>query len=217
MSEQESEIYDVVIVGAGPSGGQCARLLAEKGHKVLVADRVRDLGLNNFSSAGAPLKVLKEFELPKTVVATYWNKLTIVATNFEKKWISPEDKGVVMDFTKLRNFLLDEVRKKSGLVKLGWEYKSCKTLNDGSVEVHFYNSIHKRNVKVITDVLVDATGSARSITGKTDKKKNYVQGIGLESIVKTTKEIDSKDFQFFLGYKYIINGYGWIFPMGEKE
>ncbi len=217
MSEQKSKIYDVVIVGAGPSGGQCARLLTQKGHKVLIVDRVRDLSLNNFSSAGAPLSILEEFELPKSVVATYWNKLTLVSTNFEKKWISPEDKGVVMDFTKLREFLLDEVQKHHGEVKLGWEYKRHKTLGDGSLEISLYNSINKKIENVVTDVLVDGTGSARSITGKRDNPKNYVQGIGLEFIVKTKKEIDSKDFQFFLGYKYISNGYGWIFPMSNKE
>lgn len=209
--------YHVVIVGSGPSGGQCARLLSKKRHKVLIVDRVRDLSLNNFSSAGAPLSILKEFELPKSIVATYWNKLTIVATNFEKKWISPEDKGIVMEFTKLRDFLLDEVRDKNGVVKLGWEYKSHKTLNDGSVEISFYNSIQKRSEKVFAEILVDATGSARAITGRKDDPKNYIQGIGLEFIVETTRVIDSKDFRFFLGYKYITNGYGWIFPMGDRE
>jgi flavin-dependent dehydrogenase len=216
-NKSDAKKYDVVIVGAGPSGGQCARLLSQKGHKILIVDRVRDLSLNNFSSAGAPLSILKEFDLPKTVVATYWNKLTLVATNFEKKWISPEDKGIVMDFTKLRKFLINEVKKKNGDIKLGWEYKKHKTLEDGSLEISFYNWIQKRNEKVIAEILVDATGSARSITGRKDNPKNYVQGIGLEYIVKTKKEIDSKDFQFFLGYKYISNGYAWIFPMGSKE
>lgn len=215
--KKDTRKYDVVIVGAGPSGGQCARLLSQKGHKVLIVDRVRDLSLNNFSSAGAPLSILKEFDLPKTVVSTYWNKLTLVATNFEKKWISPQDKGVVMDFTKLRKFLLDEVRKKNGVVRLGWEYKKHKTLEDGSLEINFYNSIQKRSEKVITEILVDATGSARSITGRKDNQRNYIQGIGLEYIVKTNRVIDSKDFQFFLGYKYISNGYGWIFPMAQNE
>lgn len=209
--------YDVVIVGAGPSGGQCARLLTKKGYRVLIAERVKDLGSNNFSSAGAPLSILKEFNLPKTVVATYWNKLTLVASNFEKKWISPEDKGVVMDFTKLRKFLLDEVNKKNGDVKLGWEYKKYRTIEDGSLEVSFYNSTQKRNEKVVTEILVDATGSARAVTGRKDDPRNYIQGIGLEFIVKTKKKIDSKDFQFFLGYRYISNGYGWIFPMGDRE
>lgn len=209
--------YDVVIVGAGPSGGQCARLLSQKGHKVLITERVKDLGLNNFSSAGAPLSIIKEFNLDKGVIATYWNKLTLVATNFEKKWISPEDKGIVMDFTKLRKFLLDEVKKKDGDIRLGWEYKKHKSLEDGSTEISFYNSLQKRTEKVITNVLVDATGSARAITGRKDNPKNYVQGIGLEFIVRTKKEIDAKDFQFFLGYKYISNGYGWIFPMGVNE
>jgi flavin-dependent dehydrogenase len=43
------EHYDVVIVGAGLAGLQCARLLGERGFHVLLADRKKSLALSKTS------------------------------------------------------------------------------------------------------------------------------------------------------------------------
>ena len=61
------ETYDVIVVGGGPAGGQAARNLAKRGHKVLLVERYQDFGHNDFSSAGMTLEPLKEFDLPDTV------------------------------------------------------------------------------------------------------------------------------------------------------
>ena len=39
--------YDVIVIGAGPAGGQCARELAEKGKKVLLVDKAKNFAINN--------------------------------------------------------------------------------------------------------------------------------------------------------------------------
>ena len=36
--------YDVIIVGSGPAGSTCARKIAEKGFKVLVLDKRKEIG-----------------------------------------------------------------------------------------------------------------------------------------------------------------------------
>jgi len=64
-------IYDVVIVGAGPAGGQAARNLSKKGHKVLLVEKYKDFGENDFSSAVMTLEPLKEFDLPNTIIGSY--------------------------------------------------------------------------------------------------------------------------------------------------
>lgn len=51
--------YDVVVIGGGPAGGQVARNLAKKGHKILLVERFPSFLDNNFSSAGMTLAPLK--------------------------------------------------------------------------------------------------------------------------------------------------------------
>ena len=80
--------FDVVVIGAGPAGGQTARSLAKKGVKVLLVEKYKDFSLNNFSSAGMTLEPLKEFNIPESVVAAYWNNIVIQCTKKSYVWSS---------------------------------------------------------------------------------------------------------------------------------
>ncbi len=40
--------FDVVVVGGGPAGGQCARILAKLGRRVLLIERFKDFTKNSF-------------------------------------------------------------------------------------------------------------------------------------------------------------------------
>jgi len=71
------EHFDVIIIGAGPAGGQCARELSAAGKRVLLAEKSKNFSVNNYSTGGAYLQLLKQFDLPEDVVGTYWNKLAI--------------------------------------------------------------------------------------------------------------------------------------------
>ena len=70
--------YDVIVVGAGPAGGQCARNLAKKGVNVLLVERYNSFYDNDFSSAGMSLEGFNEFKftnLFRRVFAYIWKKL----------------------------------------------------------------------------------------------------------------------------------------------
>src|SRR4028119_886515 len=97
--------FDVVVVGAGPSGGQCARLLAKSGKKVLLVEQYENFYKNNFSSAGTPIETLNQFDLPESVVGSFWEKIVIVTTKASQTWQSENRLGAVLNFAKLREFL----------------------------------------------------------------------------------------------------------------
>ena len=82
------ENYDVVVVGAGPGGGQCARDLSRQGFKVLLLDKVKTFWENNYSSGAAPLPIMAEFNLPDSIVGSYWDILRIHSTQSKAEWNS---------------------------------------------------------------------------------------------------------------------------------
>lgn len=55
--------YDVIVVGAGPSGAECARVLAGSGARVLVLDKKRS-GWHKPCGGGVSEMVLRNFEIP---------------------------------------------------------------------------------------------------------------------------------------------------------
>lgn len=210
--------FDVVVVGAGPAGGQCARLLAKSGYNVLLTEQQENFYKNDFSSAATPIEILERFDLPKEVVASTWQKLVIVTTNINRSWESTKVLGSVLNFAKLRKFLASEVEASGSEVWLGYRYINYSQEN-GKTLVTF----KQRGgdiVTVSTRLLVDATGPARAVMhNKHSNKPAYLEGTGIEYLIEVAEE-DYDNYAnaliFFLGHKWMPKGYSWIFPM-EKE
>ena len=213
------ESFDVIVVGGGPAGGQTARQLTKAGHKVLLAERYSSFEDNNFSSAGMTLEPLTEFNLPEKVVGRYWKNLVIQCSKDAYTWTSNEAKGVVLDFGRLRQFLADESVENGGKVLMGHRYAK-KTLQDDGVLVDFIDSKTSKNIQFKTKLLVDATGPVRKVMyDNKDDQPMMVLGSGIEYLIKVSQEIYDQykdDLVFFLGHKWALKGYSWIFPMENR-
>lgn len=211
--------YDVVVVGGGPAGGQAARNLSKRGHKVLLVERYPTFEHNNFSSAGMTLEPLDEFDLPKDVIGSYWKDITIQCTGNGYHWKGETDKGVVLDFGKLKQFLADETLANGSDVLLGHKYLSKKMKGD-EVLVELQKAKTSKIVEVKTKLLVDATGPLRKVMYDTkEEQPEMYLGSGTEYLIEVEQEIydQFKDrLVFFLGHKWAIKGYSWIFPMENK-
>jgi flavin-dependent dehydrogenase len=211
--------FDVVVIGGGPAGGQTARNLAKKGHKVLLVERYENFSLNNFSSAGMTLEPLDEFDLPESVIGAYWKDLVIQCTKEAYTWKGKTNKGVVLNFQKLREFLADETKKFGGNVWMGYRYLA-KDVQKDAVIMELLNTETSENVKVKTKLLVDATGPLRkAMYDAKEEQPEMVLGSGTEYEIEVSQEIydQFKDkLLFFLGHKWSIKGYSWIFPMENR-
>lgn len=211
--------YDVIIIGGGPAGGQTARNLSKKGYSVLLVERYPSFQDNNFSSAGMTLAPLKEFNLPDNVIGSYWKDLSIQCSEKEYIWKGNETKGVVLDFGRLRQFLADEACKKGATVLMGHRYVKKEVLSDGVI-VELVDSATSKTVQFKSKLVVDATGPLRKVMydSKNDQPE-MVLGSGIEYQIEVNQETydQYKDrLVFFLGHKWALKGYSWIFPMENK-
>jgi flavin-dependent dehydrogenase len=211
--------YDAVIVGGGPAGGHCGRLLSEKGYRVLLVEQHSSWQDNNFSSAASPLEILEQFKLPETVVARFWKNIEIISTSIHRSWSSLQPLGVVFDFAKLREFLALEVVRLGGEVRLGCRYLKYQQIDDQLTV--FLKAKGQEIETVTTRLLIDATGYARAVIYKHRREKpNFLKGVGIEYLIAVPEQYYQKyqdNLIFFLGHKWSPKGYGWIFPMDNQQ
>jgi flavin-dependent dehydrogenase len=199
---------DVVIIGAGPAGCELARELSAQHISTVLVERSASFDRNNFSSAGAPLEILEEFNLPDNVVASRWNTLTLNSSHEQRTLVSDTTLGVVFDFAKLKEFLSREAVRQGCVFLQGYRFVA---LQGRSVILERQNE----RIIVAAKVIVDATGPARAILGA--QPKGMELGLGVEYLIETEKPIPKDALQFFLGTKWMPKGYAWIFPMGGNR
>jgi flavin-dependent dehydrogenase len=206
--------FDVVVVGGGPAGGQCARSLAKAGRKVLLVERHKTFDINSFSSAGTPMETMTQYNLPESVVGSYWHKFVIVTSNKAGYWQAEQPQGTVLDFGKLREFLASEVRQQGSDVWMGCRYVSHAESQDATEVVLMRE---QTEIRVKTRVLVDATGPFRAVIQASNAPKaDYLVGTGIEYLIEVNEAVYQRcadALTFFLGYKWMPKGYSWIFPM----
>jgi len=211
--------FDVVVVGAGPAGGHCARILTKMGYAVLLVEQHEDFEQNNFSSAATPLETLQRFDLPDRVVASPWEKIEIISSKIKRQWQAKETLGVVFDFAKLRAFLAEEVKENGGTVYLGYRY--VKTYQQLNKNIVCLRSKKGEVVEVQTRVLVDATGYSRSVLYPNKKEKPaFLKAVGIEYLIQVSPQEYqpyAKNLVFFLGHYWSPKGYAWIFPMNDNQ
>ncbi|AQS95298.1 hypothetical protein BXQ17_11625 [Polaribacter sp. BM10] len=211
--------YDVVVIGGGPAGGQVARNLAKKGHKILLVERFPSFLDNNFSSAGMTLAPLKEFDLPNKVIGAYWKNITIQCTKNSYFWKGNTNKGVVLDYGKLKQFLADDAKSFGGEVLTGYKYIS-KKVNEKSVIVSLQKAKSTEIIEIESKLVVDATGPLRKVMYDDKEVQPTMNlGSGTEYLIEVAPEIYEKykdQLVFFLGHKWAIKGYSWIFPMEQN-
>ncbi|MBU0975911.1 MAG: FAD-dependent oxidoreductase [Patescibacteria group bacterium] len=196
--------YDVVIIGAGPAGCQCARKLSDGKRKVLVIDKIKDFNDNDFSSAGAPIEIVDQFNLSREVISAHWNQIKISTSKNNHIWKSDKALGIVMDFTKLKKSLLKDAQRKKCEVSLGTKFKKIQKHTEGYI-IHFEDIISSHTFGVKAKVIVDATGPQRAVINPQKKNLNLFIGIGLEYLIEfdrtITSEFSESRLDFLLGYK----------------
>ncbi len=205
--------FDVVIVGSGPAGGECARRLAMQDLKVFLADRIHDFSVNSYSSGGAPNEILAQFQLPGDVIASQWDKFHVYSSKKKAVFKADTPRGVVMDFTKLRAFLAHDAEKHGCKVSLGTTYRSHE-LTDNGVTVTFKMDDQQEKT-VYTKILVDATGSDRLVLDKPEPSHLF-KATGIEYLVKVPEDMYDQwagTLSFFMGHHWMPQGYSWIFPV----
>lgn len=101
--------YDVAIIGAGLAGLQCARLLARRGAKVLLADRKEDLARAVHTTGIFVRRTLEDFDVPPPFLGPPIRRVVLYSPRGRTQQLeSPVDEFRVVRMGAFYEHLLEE-------------------------------------------------------------------------------------------------------------
>jgi digeranylgeranylglycerophospholipid reductase len=202
--------HDVLIVGGGPSGLHAARLLADHGLRVLVAERKKDIGANVVCTGIVGQEVFSEFDLPLTPVLRELKTVKLVSAlgnTFE--YHHPAVFASVVD----RKLFDQALAHKARLA--GAEIATSTRVYDvvpGDGRVRILAKTHdEAPVEYSAAVAILATG--------VDHRLNERLGLGIprDYIIGVQAELDvpgDGEASIFVGKSVAPGGFGWSVPCG---
>lgn len=210
--------YDIVVVGAGPSGSMAAYEAAKEGASVLLLEKDREIG-NPVRCAEAVGKDNIE-EVLKTEFDHNW----LAATITKVKFISPDGTAIVPHVNalgyvlnrKLFDYDLAKRAAKAGAEVLTKAYVQGLLFDDGAVSGVECN-INGKIIKIKSKIVIGADG-VESRVGRWAGIDTTTTLAEMESCCQATLTnltIKENTCLFYFSQKRFPGGYGWVFPKGE--
>ncbi|MBU0731477.1 NAD(P)/FAD-dependent oxidoreductase [Patescibacteria group bacterium] len=191
--------YDIIIIGAGPGGLNCARHLMASGKSVLLLEQKPEIG-PKVCAGGLTLKDIEYLKIPKKTLDFAANKVVV---HTPSKSVTAEEKN---------NFIFTVDRGRLGQWMLS-QLKNIEVRTNAQVtEIKKESVILNKKEEIGFDYLIGADG-ASSIT------RNY---LGLESkkLLMGIQYLVPKKYnalELFFNTKSFHSGYAWIFPHKEFD
>lgn len=189
--------YDVIIVGGGPAGLNCAYELSKSNKKVLLLEQNKEIG-SKVCAGGLTRKSINHLGLPKNMIDCSFRRV-VINTPSRKKIVRSDNVIInTIDRARLGRWQLKRLKKKNVDIRTNAKVTEIKE------KCIMVNNTEKIGFKF----LVGADGSC-SIVRRFLGINNEKVGVGMQYIIPTE---DYKEIEIFLDYKIFRTWYAWIFP-----
>jgi geranylgeranyl reductase family protein len=211
-------IYDVIVIGAGPAGSTSAKLLAERGHNVLLIDKDK-FPRDKPCGGGLPLRVLKRYSYVNNdkIIEDYCYSGTAFSPSLKSK-VETNRKTPMIGTTlrKIFDFELVNYAKKSGAIFQDGKKVTDIKINDKKARIILDDGSH-----LDSKIIIGADGVWSVVAKKLGlRKKGFEYGVcvlqEIELDEKTMDKYFKKTRHCYVHSRYgNITGYGWVFPKKE--
>ena len=209
-------MYDVVVIGGGPSGATAAEDLAREGRKVAMIDRA---GRIKPCGGAIPPRAVRDFNIPDSQIVARINTARMISPTLRQVDIPIEDGYVGMvdrehfdEFLRVRAADAGAERHTGTFLRID---------RDGEGTHVIYRDKQTRNEVRLTTKLVIGADGARSNVAKQEvpggDKIPYV--IAYHEIIKAPGKIGSYDparCDVIYDGKISPDFYGWVCPHGDS-
>jgi flavin-dependent dehydrogenase len=206
--------FDVVIIGAGLAGLQCARLLGNRGAKVLLVDRKTDLSKGVHTTGIFVRRTLEDFEFPVGTLGKAIRNVTLYSPKLKEiRLESEKDEFRVGKMGLIYDEFLQEAASDGVRFARATSYKGAETLNGETIV-----KLEKRGeaYTVKTKVLIGADGANSRVAKDLNLDENKEWIVGYEEVFHSKNTTGEPRLHCFLDGELAPGYLAWIADDGEE-
>lgn len=208
-------MYDVIVVGSGPSGSMAAKTCANNGLKVLLLEKE---SLPRYKTCGGAVSK-KAIDLigPLEGLEPKYKGFGVIAysPNLKCSATKTNDLSMLLTFRDSFDYFLLQKAEESGA-----EIHTNERVTSVTVEKE-HVIVGTTEGNYLAKIIIGADGVTSLVAKETGLRKKWEQkGVGI--CIETEVELSSSDIEQFVNDRELIEiyflksrGYGWVFPKGN--
>ena len=215
--DEMKEMYDIIVVGAGPAGSTAARVAAENGASVLMLEKDREVGIPvRCAEAVGEIGMNRIVKLRPEWIANRIEGVRIIAPDGTRINVQHDEIGFVLDRKKFDSDLARMAAEK------GVELLTKAYVFDLIKEKGFVSGVKFRylgeELSVRAKIVIGADG-VESRVGRWAGLKTHLNLQDIETCVQmtiTNIPLEKNYCDFYFGSDVAPGGYLWVFPKNEN-
>jgi flavin-dependent dehydrogenase len=211
--------FDVVIIGAGLAGLQCARLLSAQGTKVLLVDRKEDLTKGIHTTGIFVRKTFEDFDFPAGTLGKAVRDVALYSPQLRPmKLKSQNDEFRVGKMGALYTTYLQEAKSNGVEFSSGTRYISAIPVDSvhGQTETIVHLEKAGKPFKIKAKVLVGADGAGSRVAKDLELDENREVIVGYEEVYRGVPLDGEPLLHCFLDAKLAPGYLAWITNDGDE-
>ncbi len=208
-----SDVYDVLVIGAGPIGSYLASRLAKEGFKTAIFEEDKEIGKNVICTGIIGKETFKKFNLPRESILKEIKSINFFSpAGAILEYNPPYTLAYVVDREIFDKGLFQKAKEEGVEAYLGNQVEEVKvTPQFCEVKVIDGTSFYKKKAKVV----ILATGIKYKLhknLGLT-KPPSFLQGVQVETSLKNPL----KEIEIYIGRKVSPGSFAWAVPLGGSR
>jgi geranylgeranyl reductase family protein len=210
---QTNKTYDALIIGAGPSGMNTARLLALRGMSVAVLERKNQIGDNIVCTGIVGEDIFSRFQIPSDSVINKIQKVNLFSPlDLKLSYFHPAPFAYVLDRKQFDLSLFREAAQKGAVIRTGFDVKD---INICSRKVRVTGIMKQgQEVKINGRILVLATGNNFRLHKrlKLGQPREFLNAVQAE-----LKTDEASNTEVWVGRNVAPGGFAWSVPLDKTR